>query len=60
MSWQRAGSVFVLEGGGWEAGLHLVDCSQHLFREAGCAAALPREPSGGRKRQDTYLNKTFF
>lgn len=43
--------VFVLEDSVWNAGLHLVDCFQHLFTAAGRFAALPREPSGGGKRQ---------
>lgn len=41
-----------------EAGLHLLDRFQRLFREERRAAALPREPSGGRKRQGTFLSST--
>lgn len=46
---EKCGSsfVFVLEDSGWNGGLHLVGCFQHLSGKAGHSAALPREPSGG-------------
>lgn len=46
-------AVFVLEDSGWNGGLHLVGGFSAPLRKAGRSASLPREPSGGRKRQDS-------
>lgn len=53
-----AGAVFVLEDRGRNVGLHLVRRFQcRRGKKPGHAAALPREPSGGRKRQGTLLDE---
>lgn len=51
--------VFVLEDGGWNVGLHLVCRFQRRRGKSGTrfTTALPREPSGGGKRQGTPLNQ---